>query len=274
MLPESDPHVNGSDECGTMGAARSRATRGARTGEQGMTGAGDVDRTLLEQLLYYEARAGEYDEWWFRRGRYDHGPEDNADWFAEQAIARGAVEAAVPAGDVADLACGTGIWTELLAARAGHVTAIDGSVAMLSLAEERVARAGVADRVTFLQGDIFAWRPERRFDAVFMGFFLSHVPEDRLGEVLATVAGALKPGGTVLFVDSRPDPTSSSPDQPLPGGAETIMTRRLNDGRTYRIVKIYRPAARMAEAFRAAGFTVDVRDTERYFQYGVGRLPE
>ncbi len=231
---------------------------------------GEVDRTLLEQLLYYEARAGEYDEWWFRRGRYDHGPADNADWFAEQATARAALEAAIPHGDVVDLACGTGIWTELLAARAATVTGIDGSVAMLSLAEERVARAGVADRCAFLQANLFEWRPEPIYDAVFMGFFLSHVPEERLADLLRGVAGALKPGGVVLFIDSRPDPTSSSPDQPLPTGEDAIMTRRLNDGRTYRIVKIYRPAARMAAAFREAGFDIAVEDTPRYFQVGIG----
>lgn len=231
---------------------------------------GEVDRTLLEQLVYYEARAGEYDEWWFRRGRYDHGPADNADWFAEQAIARAALEDAIPHGAVADLACGTGIWTELLAARAATVTAIDGSVAMLSLAEERVGRAGLLDRVTFLQANIFEWRAEPIYDAVFMGFFLSHVPEERIDALLRGIAGALKPGGRVFFIDSRPDPTSSSPDQPLPMGEDVIMTRRLNDGRTYRIVKVYRPAARMAEAFRAAGFAVEVTDTPRYFQFGIG----
>ena len=235
---------------------------------------GEVDRTLLEQLVYYEARAGEYDEWWFRRGRYDHGPADNADWFAEQAIVRAALEAAIPHGAVADLACGTGIWTELLAARAARVTAIDGSVAMLSLAEERVGRAGLLDCVTFLQANIFEWRAEPIYDAVFMGFFLSHVPEERIGPLLQGIAGALKPGGRVLFIDSRPDPTSSSPDQPLPMGSDVIMTRRLNDGRTYRIVKVYRPAARMAGAFRAAGFTVDVTETPRYFQYGIGTLAD
>ena len=30
---------------------------------------------LLDQIAYYRARAGEYDQWWFRAGRYDRGPE-------------------------------------------------------------------------------------------------------------------------------------------------------------------------------------------------------
>ena len=36
------------------------------------------DTTLEQQLDYYKARAGEYDDWWFRTGRYDRGPEANA----------------------------------------------------------------------------------------------------------------------------------------------------------------------------------------------------
>ena len=30
---------------------------------------------LGEQVEYYRARAEEYDEWFFRQGRYDRGPE-------------------------------------------------------------------------------------------------------------------------------------------------------------------------------------------------------
>ncbi|MBX6342304.1 MAG: class I SAM-dependent methyltransferase, partial [Thermomicrobiaceae bacterium] len=32
---------------------------------------------------YYRERAAEYDEWFYRQGRYDRGPEANARWFAE-----------------------------------------------------------------------------------------------------------------------------------------------------------------------------------------------
>ena len=159
---------------------------------------GGMERTLGEQMLYYEARAGEYDEWWLRRGRYDHGAVDNEAWFSEQAEARAALISAIPeGGSVADLACGTGIWTVLLAAHANRVTAIDGSVAMLAKAEERLTQAGLVDRVEFLQADLFAWRPSARFDAIFLGFFLSHVPHDMIDGIFRSVHDALNPGGKV-----------------------------------------------------------------------------
>ncbi len=38
---------------------------------------------LTDMVDYYQARAAEYDEWWYRQGRYDHGAEQNGRWFAE-----------------------------------------------------------------------------------------------------------------------------------------------------------------------------------------------
>ena len=33
------------------------------------------DPILSDQLGYYRARSGEYDEWFFREGRYDRGED-------------------------------------------------------------------------------------------------------------------------------------------------------------------------------------------------------
>lgn len=38
---------------------------------------------LAEQIAYYRARAGEYDDWWYRRGRYALPPD------LERDVARG-----------------------------------------------------------------------------------------------------------------------------------------------------------------------------------------
>ena len=60
-----------------------------------------------------------------------------------------------------------------------------------------------------------AWaEPDRQVDALFCGFWLSHVPRDRLAEFLAICRRWLKPGGTFAFIDSRPDPNSSAAQPP------------------------------------------------------------
>ena len=78
-----------------------------------------------EQIAYYRARAAEYDEWWFRRGRYDRGADLNARWREETR----AVEAALAAWlskrkprTLLELACGTGLFTRHLAPSVERVT--------------------------------------------------------------------------------------------------------------------------------------------------------
>lgn len=246
------------------------ANDGARSGRSPEQPA-VMPSVLAEQRAYYGARAAEYDEWFLRRGRYDHGPEQNARWWAEVAEVRTALAAARLTGEVLELAGGTGIWTERLARNATSITVLDASPEMIAINQDRLARAGLADRVAYQQADLFAWRPDRAYDAVFFGFWLSHVPAGRLDPFLAAVAEALRPGGRVFLVDNRREPTSSSPDQPLAAADDPIMPRRLNDGRTFRIVKVFREPAELVAAFARQGLELTVHETPTYFQWGIGR---
>ena len=73
-----------------------------------------------------------------------------------------------------------------------------------------------------------AWaEPDRQVDALFCGFWLSHVPRARLAEFLAIARGWLKPGGLFAFIDSRRDPESSAADHPPPADdLSTAQARR------------------------------------------------
>ena len=93
---------------------------------------------LAEQIAYYRARAGEYDDWWYRRGRYALPPDLERDWFADVAEAEAALREFAPTGRVLELACGTGLWTRQLAARATHVTAVDASPEVIALNKARL----------------------------------------------------------------------------------------------------------------------------------------
>jgi SAM-dependent methyltransferase len=223
---------------------------------------------LGEMVDYYRARAAEYDEWFYRQGRFDRGEAANAAWFAESAEVFAAFDALNVTGDVLELAPGTGIWTERIARTASTVTAVDASPEMVAI--NRVKLGPAADRVTYLLADLFAWQPEREYDACCFGFWISHVPLERLDAFLATVAQALRPGSKVFFVDGRREPTSTAANHQLPDVGEQVMTRKLNDGRAFQIVKNFFDRAELAARCAAVGLDVDVRETATYFMYGIG----
>ena len=197
-------------------------------------------------------------------GRYDHGPETNARWFSDVAEAHAALDHFKPTGDVVEFACGTGLWTERLLGDVMSVTAIDGSQEMLELCQTRVADP----RVRYLQADLFAWEPERTYDACFFSFWLSHVPEERFQEFWAKVRRAVRSEGRVFFIDSLRHDLASAVDHELPEPENPVMLRRLADGRGYHIVKrFYEPQA-LQQRLASLGWNAQVQTTGEFFIYG------
>jgi 2-polyprenyl-3-methyl-5-hydroxy-6-metoxy-1,4-benzoquinol methylase len=223
---------------------------------------------LTDQIRYYEARASEYDQWWERQGRYDRGPEATARWFSEREEVLAEFSALALRGDVLELACGTGIWTELIARTARSITAVDASSEMIELNRRRLGAA--AQEVSYVQADLFDWEPTSRFDAVVFCFWISHIPSERLEPFLLTVAEALEPHGQVFFVDGKRQPDSTAIDHELPEPGSEIMVRNLNDGRAFRIIKNFWPAAELEARCKASGLNVTVEETATYFQYAYG----
>jgi demethylmenaquinone methyltransferase/2-methoxy-6-polyprenyl-1,4-benzoquinol methylase len=217
---------------------------------------------LAEQVAYYRARAAEYDEWFFRQGRYDRGEAHRRLWFDEVARVEAALADAGPAGDILELACGTGIWTRHLAPRARRLTAVDASPEVITINRSRVQDP----RVEYVQADIFRWTPSATYDFIFFGFWLSHVPPAQFEVFWALLKEALRPSGTVFFVDNRA--TADAPTREPRGEAGGIVDRRLNDGRTFRIVKIFYEPTDLAARLAELGWTADVRMTATFFIYG------
>lgn len=225
-----------------------------------------TDDILQEQIAYYRARSGEYDDWFYRRNRYDHGAELNRQWFDEAAVVRAALHDLGHVESALELACGTGIWTQELAALADHVTALDASEEVMAINRAKLQ----SDKVEYRQVDLFAWQPERQYDLVFFGFWLSHVPPQRLAPFLATVSRTLRPGGRLFMVDSRKEPTSSATDTPLREDGDIYQTRKLSDGSAFTIVKIFYEPDALSAALNTVGISADVRATDHYFIYAIG----
>jgi 2-polyprenyl-3-methyl-5-hydroxy-6-metoxy-1,4-benzoquinol methylase len=222
------------------------------------------DAVLTEQLDYYRARALEYDKWWNREGRFDRGPEANTRWFAETTELERVLERFDPRGDVLELACGTGLWTRHLVSYADSITAVDAAPEVLAINRARVGD----ERVSYVEADLFDWSPGERYDACVFAFWLSHVPVDRFAGFWEMVAGCLKPGGRVLFIDSARTERSTAADHQLPVGEEDTMTRRLDDGREFQIVKRFYDPEGLSRALAEVGWDASVDATPEFFIHG------
>jgi len=226
------------------------------------------EQLLTDQVSYYRARAGEYDEWFLRQGRYDRGPQHRAAWFGEIAIVEAALAETVHGGEVLELACGTGLWTRHLAANNQRVVAVDASPEVIAINRDRLRAANVE----YIVADLFAWTPVQTFDAVFFSFWLSHVPPSRFDAFWAKVQAAVKPGGRAFFIDSLREQSSTAINHEALDDSG-VVRRKLNDGREFSIVKVFHDPSTLERQLLGAGWEGWVRATGQFFLYGSVSLP-
>lgn len=212
-----------------------------------MTYADGLDGVLAEQVAYYRARAPEYDA----GALLLPGGDEVA----------AALDAFRPTGDVLELACGTGAWTVQLLRHADAVTAVDFAPEMLELAGRRV---GDDPRVRFLLADLFTWRPDRRYDVVFLGFWISHVPLERFEAFWELVDQSLAPEGRVFFADD----SYRTDEELIEGPGSVTIERRLEDGARFRVIKVPHTVAGLRRSLRKLGWTADVHETAGPFYWG------
>ena len=103
-----------------------------------------------------------------------------------------------------DAGCGHGAEAIWLAASGWEVTAVDLSATALENARSTAQEVGadVADRITWIKGDLGSWTPSpRRFDLV--SCLNVHVAGS-LGEMVTRLGTGVAPGGTLLLVGHPP----------------------------------------------------------------------
>jgi demethylmenaquinone methyltransferase/2-methoxy-6-polyprenyl-1,4-benzoquinol methylase len=178
-----------------------------------------------EMKDYYAARAKEYDKIYTK-------PERQLDLRA--------IEQWLPSKfalcDVLEVAAGTGYWTQFIAPAARRVVALDASDETLSIAKTRPGCA----TVDWMVGDAYDMSlGEQKFDAVFAGFWFSHIPLEKLPGYLSYLNRFLKPGARVIFLDNLYVQGNSTPLSDRDAAGNTYQTRPLADGSTHKVLKNY-----------------------------------
>ena len=201
---------------------------------------------------YYARRAAEYEKIYAK-------PERQADL----ARLREELPALFDGARVLEIACGTGYWTPLIAARAQSVTALDYNEETLQIARSKRYPKG---NVTFQQGDAYAlpvW--PGLFTGCFAGFWWSHIPLSRIDAFLEALGKRLAPGARVAFLDNRYVEGSSTPVSRRDAEGNGYQTRRLADGTTHEVLKNFPTAGQMEKRLGRHGGEVRFTNYQYYW---------
>jgi SAM-dependent methyltransferase len=227
----------------------------------------DVAPLLAEQIRYYDDRAPEYEDLWFRRGRHDLGQEFNERWFRETGIVESAVDQIATNGSVLEIACGSGLWTRRLVPKAARYVGLDSSPRMLELNRARYG----APHVEYVLADAFEWDTAERFDLVFFGFFVSHVPPDLWESWWERVATWLKPDGIAFIVDDAAGPNRPYSGDVVEDEPPHAHRRRLSGGREYTIVKVFYSPEELTTRLADVGWHAEIASSGEHFLFGSAR---
>lgn len=210
-------------------------------------------RSRTPQLeTYYARRAAEYER------IYDK-PERQSElaWLRER------IPRLLAGRRVFETACGTGYWTREIAKCAAFVTATDINEPVLAVAR---AKRLPAARVQFLRADAYApGDAGRGAEAVFAGFWWSHLARPDLRRWLQGISTHLAPGARLVALDNRFVPGSSTPLSRRDADGNTYQVRKLLSGETHEILKNFPTHAQLAAAVRPFARDAWVEETPHYW---------
>lgn len=168
-------------------------------------------------------------------------------------------------GALLEVGCGTGN-LQLQIAKAfpnARCTGVDIDPTGLAAAREAVSRAGLADRVTIVQGDVASAVPREAFDVVIMVEVLHEISPALRAAVVRGCAGALRPGGWMVIVDETYPSSLSQARQPeflfpLQTGLEEMMWGNIVPTREEqeRLLRDAGLAGHIDRSLLGAGFTL------------------
>lgn len=200
---------------------------------------------------YYARRAREYERIYAK-------PERQPDLRALEAR----IAKLLAGRRVLELACGTGYWTDVFASVAGAVTALDLNEEVLEIARAKKN----AGKVTFLCGSAYEIPDQGRgHDALFAGFWWSHVPLERLDAFLAGAVASVAPGALLAFVDNRYVEGSSTPVSRVDAQGNGYQTRRLDDGSAHEVLKNFPTESELIQRASRHGWGAHVDLLEHYW---------
>ena len=145
-----------------------------------------------------------------------------------------------------DIAAGHGIYGITLARQnpKAKIAALDWK-AVLEVAKENAAKAGITERYETIEGDAFTTPFGNDYDVVLLTNFLHHFSPDQNVELLKKIKASLKPGGKVATIEFVPNEDRVTP--PMAAMFSIIMLAGTAKGDAYTF-------SELLDMFARAGF--------------------
>ncbi len=86
----------------------------------------------------------------------------------------------------------------------GNATLVDYSAQALYVAKQNALREGFADRISFIQDDVFNFIPQRRYDLVHSGGLIEHFPIQLIEELVRKHVKCANAHGYVILMVPAP----------------------------------------------------------------------
>lgn len=151
-----------------------------------------------------------------------------------QAIASILAADGAPVREVLDIAAGHGIFGVTVAQRfaQARVTAVDWA-AVLEVAKENAARAGVSDRLRTLPGSAFDVDLGSGYDVVLVTNFFHHFDLETCRTLARRFHASLAEGGRMITLEMIPDPDRISPPTQAAFALTMLATTARGDAYTF-----------------------------------------
>lgn len=174
-------------------------------------------------VSYYKDRAKEYEKLYSK-------PERQEDLKSAATI----LQEIFADKQVLEIACGTGYWTEKIAATATSIFATDINESVIEIAKKKDF---LSKQVSFGIADIYNFSDNNKFESLFGGFIWSHILLQDLDKFLLTVNSLVSAGGTVVFMDNNYVEGSNHPITERDEHGNSFQTRKLEDNTTHLVLK-------------------------------------
>ena len=196
-----------------------------------------MDTKLKQEMnTYYNERAQEFDQFYLE----GMGPAsiDNPGIYREETRElQRVLEKEKLQGTVYDICCGTAFWLSSYYKAADRIVLADQAEKMIGRARERALSLKCIEKCSFHVTDAFdidKIAGNEKADAVFSGFFISHMTEQREKEFFRIIKSMLDPEGKIIIFDS-----TWNEEREKVRIREGLQERELNNGDKFTIYKKY-----------------------------------